>query len=254
LDAHATTDPASRERLRRWSTDRRRGVVLPSLLACDFARMTDVFQTLQALHVPGAHLDVMDGAFVPNFTYGAPVIRRWREADPSLFFDAHLMMADPGRYLDDFIAAGCDRITIHIEAVPEPTVLLRRIAAAGCLPALSLNPPTPVETIAPYLDLVDAVLVMSVMPGFGGQAFDPSVLPKAEALRRLHPGLRLQMDGGLNTQTIPAAVAAGVTEVVAGSAFFRNKGREAAAYDELAGAVGRAMESRPGVETVDTHE
>ena len=140
-------------------------------------------EELDALKRAGAvavHLDVMDGHFVPNLSYGAPVIADWRQADR---FPVRHPPDDlrPARYLDDFVRAGCDVIIFHIEVVPEPVPLLRRIRAAGCQAALGLNPPTPFSAIEPYLDEVDAVLVMSVMPGFGGQKFEAAVLDKVRA-------------------------------------------------------------------------
>jgi len=216
-------------------------VITPSLLNCDFARMTEELAALEKAGVVAVHLDVMDGHFVPNLSYGPPVIARWRPRT-NLPFDAHLMMSDPGRYLDDFVRAGCDVIIFHIEAVPEPVPLLRRIRAAGCEAALTLNPPTPLSAIEPYLDEVDAVLIMSVMPGFGGQAFEASVLDKVRALRRARPGLRISIDGCINTATVGEAVAAGATQLVAGSAVFRNDGNYAAALAELAQGARRGSE------------
>src|SRR5438270_9282954 len=179
-EAHSTaSDRAARlEVLRRASPP----VITPSLLSCDFARMADELAALKEAGVPAVHLDVMDGHFVPNLSYGAPVIDDWRPRT-DLPFDAHLMISDPARYLDDFVAAGCDVIIVHIEAVPEPVPLLRRIRAAGCEASLALNPPTPLSSIEPHLDELDAVLVMSVMPGFGGRPFDASVLEKVRARR-----------------------------------------------------------------------
>ena len=142
----------------------------------------------------------MDGHFVPNLSYGAPVIADWRKRT-DFPFDTHLMMSDPGRYLDDFVKAGCDVIIFHIEAVPDPVPLARRIRAAGCQASIALNPPTPLSAIEPYLDEFDAVLVMSVMPGFGGQKFDPSVLDKVRALCAARPGLRISIDGGIKPDT-----------------------------------------------------
>src|SRR4051812_20617475 len=130
-----------------------RPVVTPSLLNCDFARMADELAALKAAGTVAVHLDVMDGHFVPNLSYGAPVIADWRPCT-DLPFDAHLMMSDPARYLDDFVRAGCDVIIVHIEAVPEPVPLLRRIRDAGCQAALTLNPPTPWAAIVPHLDEV----------------------------------------------------------------------------------------------------
>jgi ribulose-phosphate 3-epimerase len=216
-------------------------VITPSLLRCDFARMAEELAAVAQAGAVAVHLDVMDGHFVPNLSYGAPVIARWR-LRTDLPFDAHLMISDPARYLDDFVKAGCDVIIVHIEAVPEPVPLLRRIRAAGCEAALSLNPPTPLSAIEPYLDELDAVLVMSVMPGFGGQAFEASVLDKVRALRSARPALRISIDGGINPATAGAAVAAGATQLVAGSAVFRNDGNYAAALAELAQGARRGSE------------
>ncbi|MFL5337398.1 MAG: ribulose-phosphate 3-epimerase, partial [Geminicoccaceae bacterium] len=191
------------------------------------------------------HLDVMDGHFVPNLSYGAPVIADWRPRT-DLPFDAHLMISDPARYLDDFVAAGCDVVIVQIEAVPEPSGLLRRIRDAGCRASLALNPPTPLAAIEPYLDEVDAVLVMSVMPGFGGQAFEPSVLDKVRAARAARPDLRISIDGGIKPDTAAEAAAAGVSQLVAGSAVFRRDGNYAAALAELADGARRGSERGGG--------
>jgi ribulose-phosphate 3-epimerase len=218
-----------------------RPLVTPSLLNCDFARMAEELEALKRAGAVAVHLDVMDGHFVPNLSYGAPVIADWRP-HTDFPFDTHLMISDPGRYLDDFVRAGCDVIIIQIEAVPHPRPLLRRIREAGCEASLALNPPTPLSAIEPFLDEVDAVLVMSVMPGFGGQKFEPAVLEKVRALRAARPGLRISIDGGINPSTIGAAVEAGVAQVVAGSAVFRNDGNYAAALAELAQAARRGSE------------
>ena len=211
-----------------------RPVVLPSLLACDFARMDRELNALAEAGAAAVHLDVMDGRFVPNLSYGAPVIARWREAS-NLKFDAHLMIEDPARYADDFEKAGCDRLMFHIEVVPDPTELLRRIRRSGCRAGLVLNPPTPVDAIRPYLAEADTVLVMSVMPGFGGQAFQPETLDKVRAIHKARPGLPIGIDGGINPATARSAIEAGVTELVAGSAVFRSGRPYAEALAELAG-------------------
>jgi ribulose-phosphate 3-epimerase len=210
-----------------------RPTVTPSLLNCDFARMTEELEALRSAGAIGVHLDVMDGHFVPNLSYGAPVIADWRPRT-AFPFDTHLMISDPARYLDDFVRAGCDVIIFHIEVVPDPLPLIRRIRDAGCQASLALNPPTPFSAIEPFLSELDAVLVMSVMPGFGGQAFEPEVLTKVRAVRAAHPELRISIDGGINPKTAGAAVAAGATQLVAGSAIFRNDGNYAAALAELA--------------------
>jgi ribulose-phosphate 3-epimerase len=218
-----------------------RPVVTPSLLNCDFARMTEELDALKRAGTVAVHLDVMDGHFVPNLSYGAPVIADWRPRT-DFPFDTHLMISDPARYLDDFVRAGCDVIIFHIEAVPEPLPLLRRIREAGCEAALALNPPTPLSSIEPFLDEVDSVLVMSVMPGFGGQEFEAAVLDKVRALRSARPDLRISIDGGINPSTVGAAVGAGAVQLVAGSAVFRNDGNYAAALEELTQAARRGSE------------
>jgi ribulose-phosphate 3-epimerase len=215
-----------------------RPVVTPSLLNCDFARMAEELEALRKAGAVAVHLDVMDGHFVPNLSYGAPVIDDWRP-HTDFPFDAHLMISDPARYLDDFVRAGCDVIIVHIEAVPQPIPLLRRIRASGCEASLALNPPTPLSVVEPFLNDVDALLVMSVMPGFGGQPFEAAVLEKVRTVRAARPGLRISIDGGINPTTAGAAVSAGATQLVAGSAIFRNDGNYAVALAELADGARR---------------
>ena len=219
--------------------------ITPSLLNCDFARVGEELDALEQAGAYAVHLDVMDGHFVPNLSYGAPVIADWRKRT-DFPFDTHLMISEPGRYLDDFVAAGCDVIIFHIEVEPEPLALIKRIKAAGCQASLALNPPTPFAAIAPYLDAVDAILVMSVMPGFGGQVFEPLVLDKVRAARAARPDLRISIDGGIKPTTATAAVAAGVGQLVAGSAVFRKPGNYAAALAELAEGARRGSERAGG--------
>ena len=214
----------------------RRPFITPSILSCDFTLMREVFATLEAAQAVAAHLDVMDGHFVPNLSYGPPVIKDWRK-HTSLPFDAHLMIDNPERFLDDYIAAGCDQITVHIEVLPDPIPLLGRIRAAGCQAGLALNPPTPVSAVEPFLDHVDKILVMSVMPGFGGQAFDPSVRQKVRALRALRPTLRLAIDGGIKTDNAALVVADGIDQIVAGSGIFRPGVAPESALAELTNAA-----------------
>jgi ribulose-phosphate 3-epimerase len=229
-----------RERLDRWNS-LPQPFVTPSLLNCDFARMTDELGALEQAGAVGVHLDVMDGHFVPNLSYGAPVIADWRKRT-EFPFDTHLMISEPARYLDDFVQAGCDVIIFHIEVVPDPLPLIARIQAAGCQASIALNPPTPFSAIAPYLDVADAILVMSVMPGFGGQAFEPAVLEKVRAARAARRDLRISIDGGIKPTTATAAVAAGVSQLVAGSAVFRKPGHYAAALAELADGARRGSQ------------
>ncbi len=211
-------------------------IFAPSLLACDFARMADVLRGLKEDGAKAVHLDVMDGHFVPNFTYGAPLIADWRKTT-DLPFDTHLMMDNPGRYIDDFIGAGCDTLIVHIEVLPDPRELLRHIRSCGVESGLSLNPGTPVESVLPYLDDVDCILVMSVQPGFGGQSFQPSVLDKVRQIKALRPDLRLCIDGGIKSSTARDAVAAGCDLLVAGSAVFQSGVSPREALASLAASV-----------------
>lgn len=195
-------------------------VIAPSLLKCDFGNLHREMELLEAADARLLHLDVMDGHFVPNLTYGPVVVERLR-ALTAIPFDTHLMIDEPDRYLDDFLAAGCDCITFHIEAVPDPTALLGRIHEADAVAGLALNPETPIETVRPFLSDCDLVLVMSVNPGFGGQSFQPSALDKLRQLREWSvPQTLLSVDGGINRSTIHLAAAAGADVLVAGSAVF----------------------------------
>ena len=227
-------------RLSAWDTAPR-PFVTPSLLNCNFTKVGQELDALKAAGAVAVHLDVMDGHFVPNLTYGAPVIRDWRRVT-DFPFDAHLMVSDPGRYLDDYVAAGCDIVVFQIEAVPDPTELIGRIQRAGCRASIALNPPTPLDAIRPYLDHADAVLVMSVMPGFGGQAFDAAVLDKVRALRAERPGLWISIDGGVKPEQATLAAAAGVSQMVVGSGVFRPDGDYAGALAELNAAIRRGTE------------
>ena len=172
------------------------------------------------------HLDVMDGVFVPNLTLGPGLIARLRPL-LDIPFDVHLMLAHPERLLPAFLDAGADSVTIHLESSAPLRDTLKTIRDRGCRAALALNPGTPVEAVYPYLNYVDMVLIMSVQPGFGGQSFRPEVLAKAAALReeiaRRYLSVTVQMDGGLQEDTLPAAAAAGVDVAVIGSALFQGE-------------------------------
>ena len=215
-----------------------RPIVTPSILDCDFSRIGQEIAALEKAGAHAIHLDVMDGHFVPNISYGPPVISDWRPLT-NLIFDAHLMISDPAKYLDAFVESGCDGLTIHIEAVPDPTELLRAIRRSGCRAGLALNPPTPLESVLPYLAEVDKILVMSVMPGFGGQSFEPKVLEKVRALRAARPGLEIAIDGGIKPSNAGEVVAAGVTQLVVGSFIWRKDGNYAVSLSELDQAIHR---------------
>ncbi len=198
-----------------------RGTILPSLLLCDWAHLADEVAALEEAGVQMLHLDVMDGHFVPNLTYGLPLVAALRKVT-RLPLDVHLMIDNPQLYLEQYIDAGGDVITIHAEATGNPQPLLERIHAAGAAACVAINPPTPVETLQPYLDLCDMVLVMSVMPGFGGQKFDPIALDKLRTLRQqAGDRLLLEIDGGINEQTIAECRQAGAELFVVGSAIFQ---------------------------------
>ncbi len=216
-------------------------LITPSLLNCNFARVGEELDALERAGVQAVHLDVMDGHFVPNLSYGAPIVKDWR-AVTDLPFDVHLMLSNPSEFVSDFVAAGADSILVHIEVVRHPSNLLYQIREQGCRAGLVLNPPTPWTAIEPYLDQVDSILVMSVMPGFGGQAFQASVLEKVRAIRAAVPHLRISIDGGINKETADRATEAGATQLVVGSATFRSDGNYAAALAEVVEAARRGLE------------
>lgn len=195
-------------------------IIAPSMLKCDYADLGNQIGQLERAGAKVLHWDVMDGHFVPNLSYGAMVIAGTRK-HTNLFFEAHLMISDPEKYLDDYLKAGCDAITIHIEAVPEPRSLLQRIRNAGGLAGIAINPKTPVDGVLRVLDDVDNVLIMSVEPGFGGQSFMPEVLPKVTQIRQAaNPRTLISIDGGIGPETIAAASQAGARFFVCGSSIF----------------------------------
>jgi ribulose-phosphate 3-epimerase len=196
--------------------------VLPSILMCDFAHLADEIRKLEDAGVAALHLDVMDGHFVPNLSFGIPVIEAIRKTT-ELPLDVHLMIERPGDWVERYRDAGADALTIHVEAVPDPRPVLDTIRSLGVLAGLSLNPPTPVSAIEASLSHCDLVLVMSVMPGFGGQQFDPVALGKLRELSaRSDFDALLEVDGGINPKTIAACAQAGADLLVAGAAVTRS--------------------------------
>lgn len=194
--------------------------ILPSLLACDFANLQREIERVEEAGVAALHLDVMDGHFVPNLSIGIPVVEAVRRVT-DLPLDVHLMIEHPERYVRAFRDAGADSLTIHIEVAPDPRPVLEQIRALGAMAGLALNPPTPLEAIENSLDYCDLLLVMSVMPGFGGQELDRRALEKLRLLRARHQvDALLEIDGGINTQTISDCVEAGAELLVAGVAVF----------------------------------
>jgi ribulose-phosphate 3-epimerase len=196
-------------------------VVLPSLLLCDFGNLEREVRAVEAAGARALHLDVMDGNFVPNITYGAPIIEAVRRVT-DLPLDLHLMIAQPDAYIEQFVEAGASSLTIHIEAVEDPRPVLNKIRDCDVVASLALNPPTPLEAIAPYLSYCDMVLCMSVTPGFGAQEFQPVALEKLRTLKAQHSDLVLEVDGGVNEKTIAACTRAGAQMLVTGAAIFRN--------------------------------
>ena len=196
--------------------------VLPSLLMCDFGNLEREVAQLEAAEVAGLHLDVMDGRFVPNLSYGMPIVEACRRLT-DLPLDVHLMIEEPRHYLEAFVESGADIITIHIEATDDAARDLAQIRELGACGGLALNPDTPLSKITPHLELCDLVLVMSVNAGFGGQQFNPIALQKLKELKeQSRDDLILEIDGGVNSATIGSCAEAGADLLVVGSAIFRH--------------------------------
>jgi len=207
--------------------------IAPSLLAADFARLGEQVAAIES-EADLLHLDLMDGHFVPNLSFGIPVVAALRQVS-RLRFDCHLMTTNPDAYLPELAAAGADLVTMHIEAIPDPTPAVKKARQEGLAFGLVLSPPTPVEAVFPFLEDCSLVLVMSVHPGFGGQSFIPEVPSKVESARnRIEKhGLEadIEIDGGITTNTIAAARDAGANVFVAGTAVFGEPDPAAAIRD-----------------------
>jgi ribulose-phosphate 3-epimerase len=194
--------------------------IYPSLLAADFGHLEQGVKMAESSGADGLHLDIMDGHFVPNLSMGPDVLKMARRAT-DMHLNVHLMCSRPQELVDLFISAGADTILIHIEADCDQEALLDYIKKCGIRNGITLNPPTETERIIPYLNQVDEVLCMTVNPGFGGQSFIPEVLEKIRTIRQHAPDVDIMVDGGINDQTGPQAVAAGANILVAGTYLYR---------------------------------
>ncbi len=208
--------------------------IAPSILAADFGILREEVAKVEAADIKYLHLDAMDGDFVPNISFGAPVIKALRPHS-KMIFDAHLMVSEPIRYIDDFAKAGCDIITVHVEACEDVRATLEKIRSYGIKAGLSIKPATNPDLILPYLDLLDLVLVMSVEPGFGGQSFIESAHEKIKWLSKLRCERKLsyiiEVDGGIGKDNREAVFASGADLLVMGSAFFKYEDYKIAAKE-----------------------
>lgn len=205
--------------------------ISPSILAADFSNLGQEARAMDAAGVEMLHIDVMDGHFVPNISFGAPVYKMIRK-DFSRIFDVHLMISEPLRYIDDFVKAGADIITFHVECDSDVQATIDKIKEKGCKVGLSVKPGTPASAILPYLEQLDMVLVMTVEPGFGGQSFMEDMMPKVQEFRQAIDAcgkeIDLQVDGGVNDKTAKICVENGANVLVAGSYLFKQEDYKAA--------------------------
>ena len=201
-------------------------LVAPSILSADFGRLAEEVRAATAAGGDWLHVDVMDGHFVPPITIGPLVVEAVRPAT-KIPLDVHLMIESPEKQIDSFARAGADGLTVHIETCPDPAAVLQQIRAAGLRAGLALNPPTPIESVEPWLDAIDLLLVMSVNPGWGGQAFIPDALTKLETARRWkterNKSFVIEVDGGVKPDNAARIAGAGAEVLVAGSAIFASK-------------------------------
>lgn len=206
-------------------------ILAPSLLASDHAALGEGAAAVAKLGLKWLHLDMMDGHFVPNLSFGPETLASLRRDGSKLFFDTHLMLSEPHKFVDAFAKAGADRITIHVEPAYDHAAALAAIRGHGCRAGMALNPGTPAEAVEPFLSQLDLVLVMTVQPGFGGQSFRADMLPKIARVdqwrRERKLDLRIEVDGGIEEANAPLCRAQGADTFVAGTSFFASKDRAA---------------------------
>ena len=194
-------------------------IIAPSVLSADFAHLAEAAQIVEKCGAEYLHIDVMDGHFVPNITLGPVVVKCLRPFCKSVF-DVHLMIENPEKYIDAFADAGADIITVHLESTDDVQGAIDKIHAKGKKAGITIKPKTPVESVFPYADTVDMVLIMSVEPGFGGQSLIPECLDKIRVLREKYPNLDIEIDGGVKVDNIDKVYESGANIIVAGSAVF----------------------------------
>lgn len=208
----------------------------PSMLSADFGILNEQLKQIETAGAQYLHIDVMDGVFVPNISFGAPVYKTIRKST-DMVFDVHLMITDPIRYIDDFVKAGADIVNFHVEATDDPMAVIEKIKSYGVKTGITIKPKTPVSAIEPYLGLVDLVLVMTVEPGFGGQKLMPDCLKKVTELKELRDKngyeYEIEADGGIGAENVREVLEAGTDVIVAGSAVFGAEDIHKAAKDML---------------------
>ncbi len=229
MNASHTKNPLSR-------LENRNVLIAPSILAADFAELGKEIKAVEDNGADVLHVDVMDGHFVPNISIGPPVVEAVRKVT-SLPLDVHLMIAEPEKYIQSFAAAGADNLTVHVETSKDIKGLLEEIHQTGCSAGLVLKPATPAESVIPWIEQLDLILVMSVEPGFGGQSFMREQLVKIQKIRQAinqaNANVHLEVDGGINEKTAPEAIRAGANLLVAGTSVFRHPGGCRFAIEQL---------------------